>query len=62
MTGSGYTAGSWDINENGNSLVLTYSGATQNNINSASAIPEPSVASMFALGLSALLANRRRRA
>jgi hypothetical protein len=38
-----------------NELLLKYTGG-------ASAIPEPSVASMFVLGLSALLANRRRRA
>ena len=38
-----------------NAILLRYTGT-------ASAIPEPSVASMFVLGLSALLANRRRRA
>ncbi len=48
------SAGSWSVSQQGNSLMLNYAGAT--------AIPEPSVASMFVLGLSALLANRRRRA
>jgi autotransporter-associated beta strand protein len=45
--------GTWGTSVSGNSLNVTYTAAT--------AIPEPSVASMFVLGLSALLANRRRR-
>lgn len=62
MTASGYNSGAWSLSTSGNSLMLNYTGATLNNVNGASAIPEPSVASMFVLGLSALLANRRRRA
>jgi hypothetical protein len=62
MTSSGYTAGSWSIGESGTSLLLTYSGATLNNVSGASAIPEPSSASMLVLGLAAVLAKRRRNA
>ena len=62
MTAAGYNNGAWSVNTSGNNLVLNYTGATLNNVGGASAIPEPSVASMFVLGLSALLANRRRRA
>jgi len=52
--------GLWSIStistaSGGTSLVLSYSG-------SATAIPEPSSASMLVLGLAALLAKRRRRA
>lgn len=48
-------AGTWgtSLSNDGKSLNITYT---------ATAIPEPSVASMFVLGFSALLANRRRRA
>lgn len=62
MTAAGYNSGAWSVNTSGNNLVLNYTGATLNNVGGAAAIPEPSVASMFVLGLSALLANRRRRA
>ena len=62
MTAAGYNSGSWSVNTSGSSLMLNYTGATLNNVGGASAIPEPSVASMFVLGLSVLLANRRRRA
>jgi len=61
-TAAGYNSGAWSVNTSGNNLVLNYTGATLNNVGGAAAIPEPSVASMFVLGLSALLANRRRRA
>lgn len=61
MTAAGYNSGSWSVNTSGNSLVLNYTGATLNNVGGASAIPEPSAASMFVLGISALLASRRRR-
>jgi hypothetical protein len=60
MTAAGYNAGSWAIAQDGNSLKLNYTGATLQNVSSASAIPEPSSASMLVLGLAALLAKRRR--
>jgi hypothetical protein len=60
MTAAGYNAGSWAIAQDGNSLKLSYTGATLQNVSSASAIPEPSSASMLVLGLAALLAKRRR--
>ncbi len=65
MTASGYTSGSWSVGlvNSNKDLVLTYSGATAVVSGAgATAIPEPSVASMFVLGLSALLAKRRRSA
>ena len=61
MTAAGYNSGSWAIARDGNSLLLNYSGATLNNVGGASAIPEPSSASMLVLGLAAVLAKRRRR-
>ncbi len=42
----------WSVAQEGNNLVLKYTGAT--------AIPEPSSASMLVLGMAALLAKRRR--
>ena len=44
--------GTWGTSVTGNSLNITYTAAT--------AIPEPSSASMFVLGLAAALAKRRR--
>ena len=62
MTASGYNSGSWSISlaNSDKDLVLSYTGATLNNVGGASAIPEPSSASMLVLGLAAVLAKRRR--
>jgi autotransporter-associated beta strand protein len=62
MTASGYSSGSWSIGlaNSDKDLVLSYTGATLNNVGGASAIPEPSSASMLVLGLAAVLAKRRR--
>ena len=67
---SGYASDAFSINTTGfqNSFTGTWGTSLSNDGKSlnitytATAIPEPSVASMFVLGLSAILANRRRRA
>ncbi len=67
---SGYASNAFAINTSGfqNSFTGTWGTSLSNDGKSlnitytATAIPEPSVASMFVLGFSALLANRRRRA
>ena len=50
--GNTASAGFWSVSQTGDSIMLNYSAAT--------AIPEPSSASMLVLGLAAVLAKRRR--
>jgi autotransporter-associated beta strand protein len=54
--------GTWSIGQTGNSIELVYSGTSYlaSQAQGASAIPEPSSASMLVLGLAAGLAKRRR--
>ena len=59
MNPTGATAaGSWGVARSGNSILLNYTAATGSLAN-ATAIPEPSSASLILLGLAGVALGRR---